>query len=752
MKVKPETFPINQKTRTKNVYYNNSLKPFIYNNHQRPLSSNDVSFEGLSAFPKKAVAEFKFTEINEALTYYGKTFGTTAFEMAEGVFERLQKGGKGVELSVDSMTFVDKPLWKNLLDNAVAPFYQIPVDIGCFFINKLGKSRFKDSQAVRTMTGWGFFKNRTGALEHAADVNALRGLVECFKENKNGFFVQGHDHLDPKKSNYSTEAERSLTRLVTGITSAFFLANDAYNLSRVVNDDPDMAKKDKKKRFNQELGRVGLTAYLTLFTLGSLSKIINKNPWAATASVVGSVAIAELVGRLIVGTPILPVSPEKAKKIAAKRHPKTEGSGNIKVKVEDKTPSANVVQLKTPLPKSFSAFRENPSDNQPQNNNTQSKHNGLKDLTWKDGLKLFVGLAATGLLMKYSKNIKALTQEELMYSKSDIDRILDKLRDNGFKELADNYDALIKKEFKLKKGKYDLGIVDRKFWGSLYNLLSFPFNYIRESLLLGSANIIDAPFVIINKLIHRKMVEFIKTEINTLDFKDNILTHTEEIIEKVKEKFPKKINKKKLDEFIENIVQDEMKNRDKKQSGALKNALKFLQEAKGADDIKNVIANKIFYAMNDGAKSGYSNADLGINCKVWSSLITSLFLIADHYNLVMINSEGQDKEKAAEKAKERAIQRIVSILYQRLVMQISNSFLKPIYDASLLGSQIINTSTQTAMEVLTRKSIGMPVGESTKTEIQKTEQENNQAKGLKGKYFRAMAYVTGKKKLSDRQK
>ena len=55
--------------------------------------------------------------------------------------------------------------------------------------------------------------------------------------------------FDPKSGNYDTKHERALNRLVSGLPPAIFLANDAYNLSRMMDDDPKAATKEQKTRF-----------------------------------------------------------------------------------------------------------------------------------------------------------------------------------------------------------------------------------------------------------------------------------------------------------------------------------------------------------------------------------------------------------------------------------------------------------------------------------------------------------------------
>lgn len=52
--------------------------------------------------------------------------------------------------------------------------------------------------------------------------------------------------FDPRSGNYDTKHERALNRLVSGLPPAIFLANDAYNLSRMMDDDSKAADHERK--------------------------------------------------------------------------------------------------------------------------------------------------------------------------------------------------------------------------------------------------------------------------------------------------------------------------------------------------------------------------------------------------------------------------------------------------------------------------------------------------------------------------
>ncbi len=55
-----------------------------------------------------------------------------------------------------------------------------------------------------------------------------------------------------------------------------------------------------------------------------------------------------------------------------------------------------------------------------------------------------------------------------------------------------------------------------------------------------------------------------------------------------------------------------------------------------------------------------------------------------------------------------------------------------------------------ATELITRKSIGMPIGRKTLDELNAIDEKNEKRTGFLGQYFKFMRLLTGKKPLKDR--
>ena len=97
---------------------------------------------------------------------------------------------------------------------------------------------------------------------------------------------------------------------------------DFYNISRMQNDNDELAQKSQKKRFRQESSRIFMSAGMTFLTLGALSKYANANKYVALATISGTTLISEVLSRLLSGMPLRPLSPDEAKIFAKHQHDK----------------------------------------------------------------------------------------------------------------------------------------------------------------------------------------------------------------------------------------------------------------------------------------------------------------------------------------------------------------------------------------------------------------------------------------------
>ena len=171
---------------------------------------------------------------------------------------------------------------------------------------------------------------------------------------------------------------------------------------------------------------------------------------------------------------------------------------------------------------------------------------------------------------------------------------------------------------------------------------------------------------------------------------------------------------------------------------------------KAKNDLSKYVNTVVEKSFNGVTQSSNKNTDLAMMSKLASSAVTSAFLVADNYNMVMLKSDGEDKDGAKEKANERIIQRLSALFYQTLFINWFNATFRSTYNSSLKGMAAVAIPNTLTTEILTRKSIGMPVGRKSLEELQKNEEKNENRKGFIGKYFKFMRLLTGKKPLKDR--
>jgi len=641
-------------------------------------------FAVLQPFQKPLQPSFKgsltYLELAEK---FGEDFGKAAGENFRAIIEKVKdKPYSGLKIdSNQTITFKKETYLERAFDILLYPVTQMPLDIVNMTISGLKKiPGFKDASWLEALANKRIFKNRKEVVETKSHVSAIQHYFEVLTGNSEGGeykrFVEGHKRLAPLMPNYNSETERSLNRIVTGMIPAFFLANDAYNLSMYMKNDKKAAEKEKKRRFNQEVIRIGITSAVTFAAMKSFAKQCNKSMNLTASITLGIVLISEVMGRLMAGNPVLPVTAKGAKKYADKRK--------------------DIQQSDTSKP----AQQENTGKN-PAKKGFLTVSNILKTIV---GLIVF-GFAAEKIskfpkvsekLKCYTEKYKKLFTEDFIISREKYFKITQKLRDNGFDVMAQKYEAFVgpNESENIKIGS----IKNKTKYVLIHQILTFPVRFVRDVVMFPYEKAVK-PLV---KIIKKESKE--EKEIN---FKERLQDSIK---------------------FLEKIQNDEPENFTRK------------------------VNEKIISSFDNLTKSSYKNSDLGVIVKNAQSALTSAFLIADNYNMVMIDSQGKDKDLAEQKAKERTMQRASRLTYEAFILKMVNDIFAGPYNSSLLAALSIAGILRVITEVVERKSVGLPLNEATQDEIRNNEKEHLQATGLKGSYFRAMAKVTGKKTFAENEK
>ncbi len=668
----------NNKLQSNLKLHRTNFSSFNNVNEGRPLelkSNQNLSFKGLSSAPNKAAIK-----VADAVKTFGEDFGESAGKYFREVIEKESKLLKpGLKINPDgTITFVEKKLGQKVFEIVTYPVTQMPFDLANTVLggmkrvpglknlaNKLDTEFLKEKRAI------GNSKSQVASVKHYFELLAQGDSKKRFRE--------AHKRLAPSVPNYNAESERSLNRLVTGLIPAFFLANDAYNLSIYMNNNKDVAKKEKKRRFNQEVGRILTTTAATYGVMSLFAKQCNRSIGLTAGLTAGIVLISEILGRKLAGNPVLPVSIETAKEYAQKRK----------------------------------ALNKPQSNQNESNTEIQQKESTKKGgLTLNNILKTIGGLIVFGFAAEKLANTKILKTKigafkkwyetlytsEFKVSSKEFALINNKLKDNGFSGIANVYEKLV-----LKKGVKDieLGRVKNKTkFILIHQVLTFPVRFTWSVLNLPYKKLVLPLIKMLKK--QEKPVEVINDDyfLKTIQ---NSVRYFEKIEKDSPEEFTRKINQRLLSSF-DNLT-----------------------------------------------KSSYDNSDLNVIVKTAQSAVTTGFLVADNYNMVMIESQGQNKDLAEQKAKERTMQRGARLTYEAFIIKMVNDIFSGPCNSSLLAALGLAGGLRIITEMVERKAVGLPITESTQEQIKEDEKTHMSATGVKGSYFRAMAKLSGKKNFTEKK-
>jgi len=733
-----------------------------YNNQdiKRPLKTNhsDLSFKGLSLGLYKPL-EKKYS-VNEFLEFADKYIGKMGRELLEDItVKHKAETSKLISVNGDEITINKKTIPHLAAEGALYPFKILPGDMLNGIVELMGKvPGFKNWSA--RMLEKPMFKNIRQRSKIDAKVNSLTGLItfrdmkiESAKEafakqaekavseltpdeiakitadvdSKMGskIFQTELKQFDPKSGNYDTKHERSLNRLVSGLPPAIFLAGDAYNLSRMMDDDPKAADKERKARFKQETSRILTSGYLTLITMGAFQKFINKSKAGIVITTGITVLVTEMFSRLSNGKHITRLTPEQARKENEKLNAPEAKIKPVDNKNDSKQVSATGVS-KNEKPKEhqkpllsfdtvmkasalilglgygIKGFKNIPAvqkaalkyfENMKVNDANKFEKLGIKDLKLEDAVKTFEDKV---LYKPFNDLYKSLTSEKYIVEESKFNEVVKVLKENGFDKLAEKYDEIGKTAIKTENGKsiINLGERDKKV-KPLVNFLIAPFKFMWNTVTLPYWMIDEKLMSVFRKAKPSKPVKDIDALANSFD----------------------KICKQALKKDF------------------------------NAEQFKDYIQVNLLKAFNIDSLSSVSNAELSNLAKTAASIATIWFLMTDNYNMVMLKSNGNDKQGADTKFKERFVQEGSRLFYQTLLIDLFNSTFRNQYNSSLLGMSWITLTNTTLGEMLTRASVGTPIKTHTRDELIDIETKQNNSTGFKKKYYNFMQRLTGKRSI-----
>lgn len=734
-----------------------------YNNQdiKRPLKTNhqDLSFKGLSLGYKQLE---KVYSVDEFKKFAQKYVGSMGEDLLKDItVKHADKTSNLISIDGDKIIIKKKTIPHLALEGALYPFKILPGDILNGTVELLGKvpglkdwsaktlerpmfkairQRSKIDAKINSLTGLitfrdmkiesakeAFAKQAGKAISDlsADEIAKITAEVDAKMDSK--IFQAELKQFDPKSGNYDTKHERALNRLVSGLPPAIFLANDAYNLSRMMDDDPKAADKEKKIRFKQEVSRILTSGYLTLITMGAFQKFINKSKAGIVLTTGITVLVTEMYSRLSNGKHITRLTPEEARREneklnapEAKIAPVSFKSENNKQVNSEGTTNNNNKQKEQQKPLlsfdtimkasaailaigySIKGIKKIPAvknaalkyfENMKLNNAEKFDKLGIKDLNADNAVKTFEDKV---IYRPFTQLYKNLTSEKYIVDSNKFDEVVKVLRENGFEKLADKYDQVGKTALKTVDGKsiIDLGSKDKKI-KPLVNFFIAPFKFMWNTITLPYWMIDEKLMSVFRKGKAPKQVKDIEALANSFE----------------------KISKQALKKDF------------------------------NAEQFKDYVQVNLLKAFNVDSLSNVSNAELSNLAKTAASIATIWFLMTDNYNMVMLKSNGNDKQGADTKFKERFVQEGSRLFYQTLLIDLFNSTFRNQYNSSLLGMSWITLTNTTLGEMLTRSSVGTPLKTHTRDELIDIETKQNNSTGFKKKYYNFMQRLTGKRSI-----
>lgn len=768
-----------------NSLHSESVSQFHSLNNKRPLNNNrnDLSFKG----------SFLYTEANKGNKYIKSELldflRTNLGHMGEDLYNHvansevpIAKKMFSVNPDTQEIVFHKKSIPHLIGDGLI--LRNLPTDILNGTIDLIGKIKPFENWSQRVHNSKTLKKLRAES-KIESQISALRGLAEMRakliaegktpEEIQSAMFQQKMKMFDPKTGNYDTKHERSLNRIVSGLPPAIFLANDAYNLSRMMDDDKNKAEHEKKVRFKQEVSRIGINAYITLITFGALQKLMNNSNLGIMLTTGLTALFTESFSRLSNGKHIKRLTPDEAR---------AENERN-------NAPEKNI--------KPVTSFKA--KDSKP---NTDNKKQQKPLLSIDTVGKASAGVIAAGFAIKGLRKINVVDNAiksafkpfKDLYTKLTVtpdyridgekfDKIVEVLQKNGFAapvadvadkpkvgfiqnlfnkfrkspeiqntskieqatDLADDY-IRVAGYVRNADGTISLGARDKKI-KPLVNFVIAPFKFAWSTVTLPY-RLVDkgikafshtpklAKVAISDKNTIRTIAENMQKDLKlTDDFANNI----ESFVSTLKKKQPSELTDIEK-AFITRVGDVEALAKSIDNIG--KQALKEDFDPKKFHDY---VCDNLLKAFNADTMSNVSNAELSNLAKTAATAATLWFLMTDNYNMVMLKSNGNDVEGAQTKFKERFVQEGSRLFYQTLLIDLFNSTFRSQYNKSLFGMSWITLTNTTLGEWLTRKSVGVPVGAHTRDELLAAEERQDSATGFLKNYYTFMQRLTGKRSI-----
>lgn len=749
-----------------------------FNSLQKNPSSSKKSV-GLNKAPIKKEISFGSNVVSKT---FNKKTAQVVFENAQELIDRIDESlGKGYfsslitkengfKLENGVLSYTQRTIKKDLFDTLKA-VKDIPMRIICagakkFNIQSEGLQKWaaKNQHEREFNTALDIIEE---FINPAAEFNKKAGKIDInIDECGRIFDNQISSNITKVKKEYDSRDERTLNRMATATVSALYSANDFYNISMLQKDDKDEAKKSYHKRFGQEITRMALSAGLTFISLSAFDRYTKKNVFLNSFVIAGSALFSEVISRIISKTPLLPLTPEQAAKIAQKNAAKKSQQENASK--QEKTDK----QV---------AFKSNLKNEQELYKNFIQKDGGLitqnvVTLKTDDAAKNQTGTSKHTKSKKDSKMLKfalgALLGANILY-------LLSSLVKGEFKAIKlkkDFISDLIKKQGNIQYGKINDGDILEEM-GDIHSILQTRKNkysiFDKIKTMLTKRTVITDKSDLMDKLTDLKATKEGKEISNILD---TYINHLNEIKGDKIQSDVDIVGVSGLYAGLTKIVETiytflsaparlllSFAKKDKNNSCARFDKLyeqNFFNYKKELTELGKICLNsnksdkEIINIIKKRARNVEIGAETGELANISRTMVTilsTIFFVNDYRNKVLIESGGKDIEGAREERNERIAHKLSNFIINGTLMNTFNNIFKGPLNKSLLNATLIATMTETTNEYLVRKSICQPIGKKhSREEIIKAEQEQLNKGGFMGWWSSVFRKITGKKTLTEK--
>ena len=690
-------------------------------------------------------------------------------------FTSLLKKADITQAQDDVLTMKNTSFFGDLVSTVLYPFKDMPFDI----LNSLAKSNKRTvfNNYARKISQNDFIQKQFQRIDKQKNYALVRDIVEQYTSaGKEGdlyscskdFSKNVAKKVTKITKNYSSRDERTLNRAITAIVSAVFSGWDFYNISMLQTNSHEKADKAEKSRLKQELTRMGLNAGLTFVTLGTLEKYVKHNIVLNALVIAMSTLVSEVGSRIANGTPLHPLTPDGAAKIAYKNPELVKKS-----KEEQNDTKAQSSEFDK---NKFSKFLKNnssPSINRLKKESFKEKTKDINKKKMSLGAKLLLASAMCSAIFMSGKILsgeyakKVQTADIYKKNKGIIDDFIDRKTTWLDDDVLDQLKVVVKEadvkaeklsfldKFKKKittiQGEVDVQEVVSK----VSNLSSTDEGnqidtilrvYLRHAKQLSDAKVEKFKTYVEKPLptgIYNGLTKLVQTIYTILSAPAQFVDST------IQKKY------KKTDKALKELQKEIPPLFDNKHKEALEKELTCLNKV--IDDNTSEKADSrakiIEYIMKNSRnfETGAETGNLANLSRTMVTAITAYFFVNDYSNKVLIESGGKDIEGAKQVRNERLMHKVFNFIINGTLMNLFNSIWIKQLNSSLLNATMIACFTEMCNETLIRKSICQPIGrmESSKA-IMDYEQDQLDRKGPIGLWTRAFKKLTGKKNLTQK--